>query len=414
MPISLGSLCPLAYKDPMDVLIAGTLGLLIVAILVAIVARRLALPYTVGLVVAGAGLALSRIDFGIALTHDIIFELILPPLLFEAALNIHWHELRRDLAPVLVLSTFGVVISAAIVAAGMAWLFGWPIAAALIFGVLIAATDPVAVIAMFKDTGIGGRLRLLVESESLFNDGVAAVLFGLILSWAAGGAWSSSNAALSLITVSGGGIVLGAAAGIAGIFLAGRTRDHLTEAAITLVTAYGAFLLAEHFHFSGVLATVTAGLVVGSMGLRGAQTRPGLSDAARDFILEFWEFAAFLANSLVFLLIGVAVARIDFRAVGEIALLGAILLVLAGRAATVYPLSLLFRSTRLSIGVGEQHVLWWGGLRGALALALALALPPAIPMRDTIVIATFAVVGFSVVIQGLTMPWILKRLGFSR
>lgn len=396
----------------MDILIAGSLGLLIVAILVAIVARRLKLPYTVGLVAAGAGLALSRVDFGIALTHDIIFELILPPLLFEAALNIHWHELRRDLAPVLVLSIFGVAISAAIVAAGMAWLFAWPMAAALVFGVLIAATDPVAVIAMFKDTGIGGRLRLLVESESLFNDGVAAVLFGLILSWAAGGAWSSSNAALSLVTVSGGGIAIGAAAGVAGIFLAGRTKDHLTEAAITLVVAYGAFLLAEHFHVSGVLATVTAGLVTGGMGVRGAQSRPGLSDAARDFILEFWEFAAFLANSLVFLLIGVAVARIDFRAVGGIALVGAILLVLLGRAATVYPLSLIFRRSRLAIGMGEQHVLWWGGLRGALALALALALPDAIPMRDTIVIATFAVVGFSVVIQGLTMPWLLKRLKF--
>jgi len=397
----------------MDVLIAGALGLLIVAILVAMVARRLALPYTVGLVAAGAALAFSRFDFGITLTHDIIFELILPPLLFEAALNIHWHELRRDMMPVLVLSTLGVVISAAIVSAGMAWMFGWPAQAALIFGVLIAATDPVAVIAMFKDTGIGGRLRLLVESESLFNDGVAAVLFGLILSWAAGGAWSSSHAALSLVMVSGGGIVIGAAVGAAGIFLAGRTADHLTEAAITLVTAYGSFLLAEHFHFSGVLATVTAGLVTGSMGVRGSQTGSGLSAPAREFILEFWEFAAFLANSLVFLLIGVAVARIDFHAVGETALLGAILLVLLGRAATVYPLSLVFRSSRLSIGRGEQHVLWWGGLRGALALALALALPPAIPMRDTIVIATFAVVGFSVLIQGLSMPWLLKRLGFS-
>jgi len=210
------------------------------------------------------------------------------------------------------------------------------------------------------------------------------------------------------------GIAIGAAIGVAGIFLAGRTKDHLTEAAITLVAAYGALLLAEHFHVSGVLATVTAGLVTGSMGVRGAQSRPGLSDAARDFILEFWEFAAFLANSLVFLLIGVAVARIDFRALGAIALVGAILLVLLGRAATVYPLSLLFRRSRLAIGRGEQHVLWWGGLRGALALALALALPDAIPMRDTIVIATFAVVGFSVVIQGLTMPWLLKRLGFSR
>src|SRR4051812_16563627 len=138
----------------MDAVIVGTLGLLIVAILVAIVARRLTLPYTVGLVAAGAALAFSRIDFGITLTHDIIFELILPPLLFEAALNIRWHELRRDMVPVLVLSILGVMVSAAIVSAGMAWIFGWPIAAALVFGVLIAATDPVAVIAMFKDTGI--------------------------------------------------------------------------------------------------------------------------------------------------------------------------------------------------------------------------------------------------------------------
>jgi len=396
----------------MDAVIVGTLGLLIVAILVAIVARRLALPYTVGLVAAGAALAFSRIDFGITLTHDIIFELILPPLLFEAALNIHWRELRRDMVPVLVLSILGVVISAAIVSAGMGWIFGWPAQAALIFGVLIAATDPVAVIAMFKDTGIGGRLRLLVESESLFNDGVAAVLFGLILSWAAGGAWSSSGAAFSLIAISGGGIAIGATFGMASIFLAGRTPDHLAEAAITVVVAYGAFLLAEYFRFSGVLATVTAGLVVGSIGVRGATNRPGLSDPARAFILEFWEFTAFIANSLVFLLIGVTAARIDFRAVGEIALLGAILLVLLGRAATVYPLSLAFAGSRWAVGVRGQHVLWWGGLRGALALALALALPPTIPMRDTIVIATFAVVGFSVVIQGLTMPWLLKRLGF--
>ena len=193
--------------------------------------------------------------------------------------------------------------------------------------------------------------------------------------------------------------------------LQGNPERTLSETARSLMTPSNGLVSSRARN-----ATVADLSISGRKGssVRGAQTRPGLSDAARDFILEFWEFAAFLANSLVFLLIGVAVARIDFRAVGGIALLGAILLVLAGRAATVYPLSLLFRSSRLAIGMGEQHVLWWGGLRGALALALALALPATIPMRDTIVIATFAVVGFSVVIQGLTMPWILKRLGFSR
>src|SRR5271154_6375678 len=143
----------------MDLIIARTLGLLVVAIVVAIAARRLSLPYTVGLVIAGAAIAFSRVDIGISLTHDIIFDVILPPLLFEAALNLPWPELRRDMVPVLVLSIFGVVISAAFVAAGMAWVMGWPWAPALIFAVLIAATDPVAVIALFKDTGLGGRLR---------------------------------------------------------------------------------------------------------------------------------------------------------------------------------------------------------------------------------------------------------------
>src|SRR5690242_11760287 len=126
----------------MDLIIARTLGLLVVAILVAIVARRLSLPYTVGLVAAGAALALSHFDSNIALTHDIIFDVILPPLLFEAAINISWRELKRDMVPVLVLSILGVVISSVIVAAGMAWGVGWPAEPALMFAVLIAATDP--------------------------------------------------------------------------------------------------------------------------------------------------------------------------------------------------------------------------------------------------------------------------------
>ena len=386
--------------------------MLVVAILVAIVARRMAWPYTVGLVLAGAALAFSRINTGITLTHDIIFDIILPPLLFEAALNIHWHELRRETIPVLVLSVGGVAISAAVVAAGMIWLLNWPFASALIFGVLIAATDPVAVIAMFKDTGIKGRLRLLVESESLFNDGVAAVLFGLVLSWAGGQAGGLSQATWSLLSISGGGIVIGIAIGSASVLVAGRTPDHLVETAVTCVAAYGAFLLAEYFHLSGVLATVSAGLLMGSLGVRGAQGRYGLSDEGRNFILGFWEFVAFIANSAVFLLIGVTAARIPFRELGIAALAMAILLVLLGRAATVYPLSLTFRRSRWQISLSEQHILWWGGLRGALALALALALPPSLPMRDTIIIATFAIVAFSIVVQGLTMPWLLKRLKF--
>jgi CPA1 family monovalent cation:H+ antiporter len=395
----------------MDLIIARELALLVIAILVAIVARRLSLPYTVGLVAAGAALAFSRYDTGIALTHDIIFDLILPPLLFEAALNISWHELRRDMLPVLVLSILGVIVSAAIVSGGMVMLLAWPMASALIFGVLIAATDPVAVIAMFKDTGIGGRLRLLVESESLFNDGVAAVLFGLTLSWTQARAGGALDVSWAVVLVSGGGIAIGLIAGAIGIVMVGRTHEHIVEAAVTAVVAYGSFLLAEFFHVSGVLATVSAGLLVGSLGVRGNAKKLGLSAQGRVFVLELWDFAAFMANSLVFLLIGATVARIPFAQLGYAALGIAIVLVLMGRAVTVYPIGLAFRHSRWAMSGAEQHVLWWGGLRGALALALTLSLPPSVPMRDDIVIVTFGVVAFSVLVQGMTMPLLLRRLG---
>jgi CPA1 family monovalent cation:H+ antiporter len=395
----------------MDIAIGQMLTLMVIAILVAIVARRLSLPYTVGLVVAGAALAASRYDTGIHLTHDVIFDVILPPLLFEAAINIPWQELRRDMLPVLILSILGVAISALVVSLGMAWLVGWPFASALVFGVLIAATDPVAVIAMFKDTGLGGRLRLLVESESLFNDGVAAVLFGMALAWAQGQTGSPLQAGWALVTIAGGGLVLGLAIGALGILVAGRTHDQMVEAAITGIAAYGAFLAAEYLHISGVLATVCAGLLMGSVEVRGSAAKFGLSAQGRAFVLELWEFAAFIANSLVFLLIGLAVARVPFEQVGWSTCAAAIALVLVGRATTVYSLSGLFARSRWKIAVREQHVLWWGGLRGALALALALALPSSLPLHNEVVITSFAVVAFSVLFQGLTMTTLMRRLG---
>ena len=161
----------------MDESIGHFVALLAVAMLVAIVARRLKLPYTVGLVVVGAALKFSRLDLGEHLTHDLIFDLILPPLLFEAALALSWRELKRDLVLILVFSTIGALAAAFFVAKGMTTLLGWPFASALVFGALIAATDPVATIAMFKDNASHGRLRLIVESESLMNDGAAAVIF---------------------------------------------------------------------------------------------------------------------------------------------------------------------------------------------------------------------------------------------
>ena len=397
----------------MDTVLTHTIGFLGVAIIVAIIARRMRLPYTVGLVLTGQGLAVAGLETGVMLTHDFIFEVILPPLLFEAALSIRWRELRQDMLPVVVLSTLGVVISAVVVAAGMVKFLAWPAAPAVVFGVLIAATDPIAVLAMFKDTGIKGRLRLLVESESLFNDGVAAVLFGLVLTWAqATGSSQLSAVAVgrSLAFMTGGGILVGVTCGAAAVALAGRTSDHLVQATLTAVAAYGSFLLAENLHFSGVLATVAAGLLMGNLGVLGEDENLISSAGARSFVIDLWEFGAFIANSLIFLLIGLSLVpliRVDARA-----LLVAIGLVLAGRALSVYPVCLFFRPSTWAIPLREQHVLWWGGLRGALALALALALPPSFPLYNEILATAFGVVVFSVVAQGLTMPLLMRKLKF--
>ena len=338
----------------MDVLLIRAFALLGLAILVALAARRLRLPYTVGLALAGAALATFRVNAGLALTHDLIFDVVLPPLLFEAALNLRWSELRRDLAPVIALSTVGVALSACVVAGGMhAWL-GWPIESALVFGALIAATDPIAVIALLRESAITGRLRLLIEAESLVNDGAAAVLFTLILAWAArdpSAAGGPLAVAGAFAAIAGGGLLVGLLVGLAAVAFAGTSDDHLVETALSAIAAFGSFLIAEHFHASGVLATVAAGIVMGNLGVLGPKEGLGLALTARGrtFVLEFWEFAAFLANSLVFLLIGSAMATIDFAREGWRALALATLLALVGRAVAVYPICFAFSRSRWAV-----------------------------------------------------------------
>ena len=397
----------------MEFFLTRTIDLLGVAIVVAILARRLRLPYTVGLVLTGLALALLRLDVGVALTHDVIFDVILPPLLFEAALNLHWSELRRDLAPVLTLATLGVGLCALVVAAGLTSGLGWPLVPALAFGALIAATDPIAVIALLRETDVKGRLRLLIESESLLNDGVAALLFSLVVATMADAAAPTPwGVASQLLFVGGGGIAVGLLGGAAAIFVAGRTEDHLIETALTAVAAYGSFLFADHLGASGVLATVSAGLMMGNLGVLAEDAEPfALTSQGRGFVVAFWEFAAFLANSFVFLMIGLELANVRVRSFAELAIV--IALALLGRAAAVYPICLVFSGSRWKIALVKQHFLWWAGLRGALALALALALPPAMPYREEILVAAFGVVAFSVLVQGLTAGLWLKALGLE-
>ena len=383
-----------------------TLGaLLFVAALVAMACRRFDLPYSVGLVAAGIALAVLAPGVSPPLTSNLIYFVFLPPLVFEAAIQIPWRPFRRELPLLFALVTVGVVLAAAVVATGMHWLVGWSWLGAALFGVLIAATDPVAVIATFKAIRVEPRLNLLVEAESLLNDGVAAVGFAVLSAVAIeGGSMGAGAVAFDLARTVIGGIIAGAVVAVPLILIAGRASDRLVEVTLTMLIAYGAFLLAEHFHASGVLATLTAGLIVGNYGFLGA-----ISDDGRSGILHHWEFVAFLVNSLIFILIGGREAQMPFPLVIEAAAFATVLS-LIGRAAAVYPVMAAFRKTALAVPWAYKHVLFWGGLRGALALALALAVPTVIPERDTIIVVSFAVVAFSIFVQGLTMPWLAKSL----
>ena len=378
--------------------------LLFVSALVAMLTRRLHLPYTVGLVLAGMALYFAHIYIKWHLSKDLIFSVFLPPLVFEAALFIHWREFKIELPVVTLLATVGVAFAAAVTAFGMHQALSWDWGSAIVFGILISATDPVSVIATFKESKVHGRLRVLIESESLLNDGTAAVAFVAVLGVLAGGQETVVSISGALFVTIVGGVLMGASVAYLLMLLAGRTPDYLVEITFTTLAAYGSFFAAEHYHCSGVLAALTAGLVVGNFRSSGS-----ISDAGRQALGPFWEYLAFVANSLIFLLIGAQEAQQNFQGLWVPVVL-AIVLVTLGRAIAIYPLCAIFAQSRLRVDSRHQNVLFWGGLRGALALALALSLPDDLPHQNEIIAITFAVVAFSVFVQGLTMTPLMRRL----
>jgi len=390
----------------MDTLIFEQIVLLAaIGAIVGIVARRLRLPYMPGLVIAGIVIGFLPWQVSVPFNKDLLFDVLLPPLIFEAGLNIKWRELRRDLRVVGIFAVAGVMISALVTAALMHVAGGWVWPAAILFGVLIAATDPVSIIATFKDANVVGRLRLLVEAESLFNDSTAAVGFAVALAFATGQSPGLGSAIWQLALTAAGGGILGLLIAVIALLVIGRAEDELAELALTTLAAFGSFWAAEHFGFSGILATTAAGLVIGNRV--GGKAKVERSEAA---MLHFWEFAAYLANAIIFILLGIALANQNFGS-SLLIVAFAIVAVLAGRALAVYPLSAIFSRSSQRVPVASQHTLFWGGLRGALALALALAVPESLPYRQEILMATFGVVAFSVFAQGTTVTLVMRNLG---
>jgi CPA1 family monovalent cation:H+ antiporter len=376
---------------------------LLIASVVAITARQFRIPYTVGLVLIGLALTIMLpSSWHIEIPPQVILALLVPPLVFEAAFHIRFDDLRRDFWLILLLAVPGVVLTTVLVGGMVAWTTGLALPLAMVFGALISATDPVAVVALFRRLGAPRRLQVLLEGESLLNDGTAIVVFSLSLAVALQGKFSLIESVTQFIAVSGGGIIVGVALGMLASFAIHRIDDHLVETTLTTVLAFGSYLLAESFHVSGVLAVVAAGIVNGNVGPRG------MSPTTRIVVFNFWEYAAFVANSLIFLLIGLT---IDLRVLFENwqAIGWGILAVLLARAVAIYGFSLFGRD----VSARWKHVLYWGGLRGAIVLALALTLPTSglfAAERARLQALAFGVVLFTLLVQGFSMNWLVKRL----
>jgi CPA1 family monovalent cation:H+ antiporter len=378
--------------------------ILLVVSLVATLVRRLRIPYIVALVLVGLLLTI-RSPFKIELTPELILSLFVPPLVFEAAFHLNFNELRRNLPTILAFAIPGVIITTFIVGGLMMVTMHLSLQLALLFGSLIAATDPLAVIATFRKLGVPGRLTVIVEGESLLNDGTAIVIFNLMLAVVLTGKFDLASSLIDFIRVAVGGTVIGFILGWIVSALIERIDDYLIEMTLTTVLAFGSYLLAEQLHLSGVLAVLAAGLINGNLSSRG------MSPTTRIVLSNFWEYIAFLANSVVFLLIGMQI-NIQNLASFWINILIAILVVFIARVIVIYSFSwLVNRFTIESIPFKWQHILAWSGLRGAIGLALALSLPASMSSdREILRVMVFGVVLFTLLVQSTTMRSLIRRL----
>ncbi len=388
--------------------------LFVVATTVAIAARRFRIPYTVALVVAGLVLGSVHVLEPPHLTKELLFAVFLPGLLFEAAFHLDFTDFWRDRSAIFALSVPGVVAAIALTAGILTWLagtlhfangFGWE--SALVFAALIAATDPIAVVALFKTMGVPRRLAVLVEGESLLNDGTSIVLFTLVLGALAGAEISFGGLAVEFVKVAGGGALVGGMVGLAVAQVIRRVDDPMIEITLTTIAAYGAFVAAEELLFSGVIATVVAGMLCGNYA-----KRTGMSPSTRVAVETFWEYVAFALNSIVFLLIGFEV-RLSQLVEAWPAILLAYLAVTVGRGVVITGVTALLHRTRSRIPRGWTTALTWGGLRGGLSMVLVLGLPTDFAWRGLLITMTFGVVLLSILLNGLTMPVLLRWLGIG-
>ncbi len=389
--------------------------LLLIAVLISLLTKRLHIPLTV--ILAGAGILVVELGSDLAISElirgegfeNLVLNLFLPILIFEAALNLNTREFMRNLLPIVALATVALAISAGLVGLSMHYAVGLTLSVALLFGVISSATDPVAVVSVFRELGVSNRLLTLVEGESMLNDGVAIVLTTILIGTATGQALSIGEGFVDFIEVFVGGIFIGAAVGIVAVLLL-PLLVRLPAAAMSLAVAYGSYALAGAIlELSGVMATVAAGVVVGSM------TESRASREVRDILQELWDALSFTANALLFLFIGLAldfdliITNLDMIVIATVA-------VLIARPLAIVPLVWLLERSRVILKVGPRNsaVLVWGGLRGGVALALALALPETVPGQETIQAATAGVVLATLLVNATTIRGLVHWLRLDR
>jgi len=380
--------------------------------LVALAARRLGLPDSVVLVVLGLAIGALAPAERFTITPELVLAVLVPGLVFEAAYRLDVAELRRTFLGAVLLAVPGVLISAGVVAMILSTFAAVPLGAAFVVGAIVSATDPVAIIATFRHLHAPRRLATLVEAESLFNDGTAVVVFTIAIGAISQGVTPMEAVATFAATVAVSGVI-GLGLGVLAARVMNMTEEQAIELTISLVLAYGTYLLAAQVHASGIIATVVAGIVLGTYG-----RRIGMPLRTFDALDATWEFIAFLLTALVFLLIGTAITIGQLREAAA-AIAWGVAAILIGRAVVVYGLLGLaaraLHAARRGLGLPTSwlHVLFWAGLRGAIAVALALSLPQDLPDRARLQGIAFGITLFTLLVQGTTTDLLLRRLRVS-
>ena len=389
------------------------LVLLGIGVLVAMVAMRFKQPYSLALVVVGLLFGIVHIplleEASEFVTQSNVFQVIiisifLPTLLGEATLKIPFQELRKNKSAILALAFGGTFLSFVLIGVGSYLLLPLTLVAAFTFASLMCPTDPISVLSIFKNLGVSKKLTMTIEGESLFNDGLAVVLFVIsstyLVTYIDMGVEGIGAGVVLFFQFVLGGLVIGTVLGILFSMLISTIDDFPLEIAISLLLFFGSYFIAELIHVSGVIAVVVAGLILGNYG-----GRIGMSAVTKLNIKAFWDVIAFIANSLIFLMIGLEISRIDFA--GQwVNILVAIIIVLVGRSIAVYGSTIRIKTLEWK----DRHVLNWGGLKGSLSIALALSLPVSFTGRDQLLVLTFGVVLFSLLIQGSTIKWLVNQL----